>query len=444
MAMLRPGQTLHCLSSGLACHVESLLDEGGQGEVYAVSINGRRFALKWYNDRVLRLDLRLRSRLQVAIDRGAPSAKFLWPFELVTLPDGSRLGYLMRLRRESMQKLHDLLSGELKPSFRVLATMCCLLSDALLALHSKGFAYLDLNAGNAFFDFLTGDIEICDNDNVDVDGEPSVMAGVWEYQAPEVVLRRAGPSRATDLHSLAVMLFRILHLGHPLLGKRVLEHPNLTDLASVRRLYGTEARFVFDPADDSNRPLPELHGPVIGHWSVYPQFLRDLLTKAFTEGLYDPIHGRVQETVWRQAMSRLRDSVQSCSHCGYENFYDAARIAAKQTSFACWSCGASLSSTPPRIGIRRGTVRPEKAPPYIVVLDPGAQLFPHHTSGSHYDFGKATAEVVGGTPELLNLCECDWTVQHHGSSVRVAPGQLVSMVAGLRIQFPQTEGEVKM
>src|SRR5699024_4243726 len=117
-------------------------------------------------------------------------------------------------------------------------------------------------------------IEICDNDNVDIDGAPSVMGGVWEFQAPEVVLRQSGPSRVADLYSLAVMLFRLLHIGHPLIGRCELKYNNLADHAVLQRIYGTEARFVFDPADESNRPLPERHGPVIAHWAIYPKALR--------------------------------------------------------------------------------------------------------------------------------------------------------------------------
>ncbi len=238
MQTLKPGQTLRSVSSRLTVRVKSLLGEGGQGEVYVVELDGQPFALKWYHDVVLRVDRGLYNRLQIAVDRGAPSNRFLWPFELVTMPDGSRLGYLMRLRQPRFQPVNDLLQGIVQTSFRTLATSCCLLTDALFALHSKGLAYQDLNAGNIFFDPDTGDIEVCDNDNVDVDGAPSVMGGVWEFQAPEVVLRQAGPTRATDLHSLAVMLFRILHLGHPLVGRRELEFPNLANEAAMRSLYG--------------------------------------------------------------------------------------------------------------------------------------------------------------------------------------------------------------
>ena len=447
MTTLRPGQWLRCADSRAACRIEAPIGDGGQGEVYRVTLDGEPYALKWYHPVVLRIDATLRARLQVAIDHGAPSSSFLWPFELVTLPDGTGLGYLMRLRQPGYLKVQSVLSGEVRPGFRVLAMLGWQLTDALLALHSKGLTYQDLNAGNVFFDPRTGAIELCDNDNVDIDGAPSVMGGVWEFQAPEVVLRQAGPSRATDLHSLAVMLFRLLHLGHPLVGRCELEYPNLADPQVLRRVYGTHARFVFDPADERNRPLPERHGPVIGHWAIYPEALRRLFTRAFTQGLYDPLHGRVQETEWRRALRQLHDSVLACPHCGAQNFYDPQRLALGQRSFACWGCSTPLPAAPRRIGIRARGAKPGESPAHVVVLDDGAQLYAHHfgepaDASAHH----ARAGFEGGPePALRNRARGPWRAWHAGAAapVPVAPGERLALAPGLRVEFGQTVGEIK-
>lgn len=444
MATLNAGQRLRGVTSGLVCRVESLVGEGGQGEVFLAELNGRKVALKWYSDRMLRADRGLQPRLQVAIDRGAPSPQFLWPFELVTLPDGSGLGYLMRLRRPGFEKIHRLLRQEVQPSFRIAATLGCQLTGALFALHSKGLVYQDLNPGNVFFDPESGDVEICDNDNVDVDGAPSVILGVPEYQAPEVVLRRSGPRRTTDLHSLAVMLYRIFMVGHPLIGRRELEFANLGDEQAARRLFGSEARFVFDPADDSNRPIAGDHDAVLAHWAIYPRFLRDLFIRAFTEGLHDPGHGRVQETEWRRALSQLRDSVVECTHCHAENFYDPQRLARKEPSFECWRCGAPIGSSPPRIGIRRTGAQPRDAPLHVVVLQASARLFAHHTAGSEYDFSAPTAELIGQPLAMRNLSGQPWSAVDNAASTAVLPGDAVALTHGLRIRFGRTEGEIKL
>jgi len=141
MNSLKPGQALRGANSQVECHVESFIGEGGQGEVYRVRLGGDAFALKWYNEAMLAADPFLRSRLTASIGLGAPSDRFLWPFELVTLTGGGRLGYLMRLRDPEYKSVHKLLASQDGwPSFRVLAGVCFNLADAFLQLHAKGLS----------------------------------------------------------------------------------------------------------------------------------------------------------------------------------------------------------------------------------------------------------------------------------------------------------------
>lgn len=442
MHRLAPGTTLLCAESRQPCTIHELLGEGGQGEVYRVSVGGEPRALKWYNDLVLRIDRGLPRRLQLAIDRGAPSPHFLWPQELVADPAGRRFGYVMRLKREDMVKVQALFSQQVRPSFRCAAYAGWQLTEALFALHAKGLAYQDLNAGNVFVDPERGAVEVCDNDNVDIDGAPSVMGGVMEFQAPEVVLRRAGPSRATDLHSLAVMLFRMLHAGHPLLGARELAHANLADPAVMRRLYGSEPLFVFDPADASNRPLPERHGPVLGHWAIYPQPLRDLFTRAFTAGLHDPA-ARVQESEWRRGLRLLHDSVLSCTACGAQNFHDATRRAQQAAPPACWRCAAALPASPLRLGLRRRGSRGGEAPEHVVVLEPGAVLFADQLALPQFQPHAVVARVVAPAA-LANASGERWTAwPADGAPFAVEPGDAVALGAGLRLAFGEVDGSVR-
>lgn len=441
MQTLPPGTRLHALESGQPCVVRELLGEGGQGEVYRVDVGGQDRALKWYNDLVLRIDRGLQRRLRTAIDLGAPSPHYLWPQELVTDATGRRLGYVMRLRRPGTVKMQALLAQEVRPSFRVVAHAGWQLADALLSLHALGLVYQDLNAGNVFVDPHRGAVEVCDNDNVDIDGSPSVMGGVMEYQAPEVVLRRSGPSRASDLHSLAVMLFRMLHAGHPLVGACELACANLADLGTMRRVYGSQACFVFDPADDRNRPLPDRHGPVLGHWAIYPQALRELFTRAFTAGLHDP-GARVQESEWRRALRQLHDSVQTCPACGAQNFHDPARRASGRASHPCWHCGHALPVAPLRIGLRRRGGAPNEPPDHVVVLEPGAVLHADQLGAASAPAPPVAARVEAG-PVLVNHGAGPWIDWTRGPGEPVPPGAGVALAAGTRIGFGDVDGVVR-
>jgi eukaryotic-like serine/threonine-protein kinase len=453
MPSLHSGHELLCVNTRQRCVIETFLGEGGQGEVWQVRVSGHPYALKWFNDRMLQADPDLRNRIERLVATGAPSKRFLWPFELVVAPsDRQHFGYLRRLRAPSFVELTELLKDSGQLSFRTLSSICFLLCDELFALHAKGLCYADLNAGNFFVDPGSGEVEIFDNDNVDIDGKPGVMAGFPGFQAPEIVMRQAYSSRMTDLHSLAVMLFRIFHVGHPLLGEaeqRLLEHPDLAKLdarkrrAEVnRRLFGSEARFVFDPGDASNRPIPELHGPMIAYWGIYPQFFRDVFIRAFTTGLHNPEHGRVTLSEWRKTMARLRDAVMTCPACRYENFYDKGREGAQ---FACWNCHQPLAVAPLRLDLHSKNARAGAAPLHTLVLEPGMQLCSHHTDGGRYDFTRVTGEVTGPQLALCNRSEYGWVVSREGDTKDrrdVPPGGQLALVPGTRIRFGAAEGEV--
>jgi DNA-binding helix-hairpin-helix protein with protein kinase domain len=125
-------------------------------------------------------------------------------------------------------------------------------------------------------------------------------------------------------------------MHHPLVGKRELDFRVLTP-DDQRILFGTEARFIFHPTDTSNEPVAGHHDNALVYWPILPTFLRNLFTRAFTDGIRDP-RRRVIELEWRRAMLRLRDSIVDCPRCRVENFYDAELTSAQH----CWSCKNAL------------------------------------------------------------------------------------------------------
>ena len=79
---------------------------------------------------------------------------------------------------------------------------------------------------------------ICDNDNVSANGiDNSSVYGTPRFMAPEIVMGRASPSRNTDLYSLAVLLFYMFMMGHPLEGKLEAEIKCM-DIHAMNKLYG--------------------------------------------------------------------------------------------------------------------------------------------------------------------------------------------------------------
>ena len=442
--LLKPGQTVTTEPSGLRCVVDSFLGGGGQGEVYRARLDKQAVALKWYFPH--NASGEHRAALSDLVRRGAPTPKFLWPLELAVARDVPQWGYVMLLREPRFTGIVDMMARRVEPTFRALATAGLELAHAFLQLHSQGLCYRDISFGNVFFDPNSGEVLICDNDNVGVDGVAAGgILGTPDFMAPEIVRGAARPSTRTDLYSLAVLLFYMFHLHHPLFGKRLLRIKSL-DLPARVRLCGTDPLFIFDPRDKSNEAVPRSVDPygeagdnALAYWPIYPQFLRDLFTRAFTDGLRDPEHGRVREGEWRAAMTRLRDSIMYCASCGAENFYDSAALRGGESP-ACWSCRTQIS-LPPRVRIGR----------HIVMLNHDSKLFPHHVNEQRlYDFSKPVAEVSRHPTDprvwgLKNVSGSAWVVTTpDGNTREVDDGRSATLAVGTKIRMGQLEAEIRL
>jgi eukaryotic-like serine/threonine-protein kinase len=436
-AVLRDGQTIFAIYAGLPCQIESFLGEGTQAEVYRANLAGKPNALKWYKPDYMRVDERLGRRLRTAIQTGPPTEKFLWPFDLVTWNRGGEFcGYVMALKESQFVDLVQLLRRKVDPGFRILTTVGLNLAHSFLELHTvKGLCYRDISLTNVYFDPETGDIRIGDNDNVDVNGQPGAIRGTPGFMAPEVDRMETEPSRITDLHALAILLFNILMIAHPLKGKREFSLTYQSwDPDGSKRLYGSEPVFIFDPADRSNEPVQGHHDAALNFWPIYPQFIRDLFTRAFTAGLRDPDE-RPTENEWRRAMCRLRDAICICRNCGAENFYDLDYLRnSGGVPAPCWCCAQTLH-LPPRM--RLGNE--------VVLLSPGVQLFAHHLEGQLYNFDTPLAEVIASPLGLRNISDRAWKSSAAKNPAEdVPPGYVVPLVPGMRIDFGGLQAEIRI
>lgn len=441
MTKLDAGTILRVAPGGESCTIEEFLGGGGQGEVYKADLAGHALAVKWYHRSSA--TLYMWATLGRLTSVGPPDARFLWPLGLVTASggppaaDGDPFGYVMPLREPRFHGLADLLARRVKPTPSVLATAGFQLADSYRKLHSRGEAYRDISRGNAFFDPATGDIAICDNNNVSVDGLRAEINGTPDYMAPEILLGQASPSRATDLWSLAVLLFYLYFNHHPLLGKAELGI-HIYDVAARRRLIARQPVFIFDPANESNRPVPGEHDAPIGLWPVYPQFLRDRFIRSFTTGIRNP-GARVGESEWQQTLAQLHDGIIPCARCGQQNFHDPTASPGQ----TCCRCRSALPA-PVRLQLRHKTTSP------FVVLNPDAKLYPHHLDpGRRYDFSEPLAEMspIPARPGhwgLKNLSPWTWTfTASDGTQKTVPPGRSVPLVAGRTVSFGRVEGEIQ-
>jgi serine/threonine protein kinase len=331
------------------------------------------------------------------------------------------------------------MKGRSDPSFSTLLTAGYYLADSYHYLHASGWTYCDINFGNVFFDPQNGDVLICDNDNVTVDRlNNSQVAGTLGFMAPEIVRREKGPSSDTDRFSLAVLLFYMLFISHPLEGKKE-SAIKCFDQPAKEKLYGYEPVFIFDPNNDSNRPDPKIHKNALIYWNIYPQSLKDLFIKSFTDGLKDPQNGRVRETTWRNTLLKIRDMIVYCQKCKLENFFDVDQLQSKDLkSIKCWNCKKDII-LPPRMKISNN----------ILMLNYNTKIYPYHLDNFTFTFEKPVAEITQNPnhPEiwgLKNMSERNWlATKPDGSTIEIIPGKNIALANGLKINFGKAEGEIR-
>ena len=417
------GQRIKTVSGG-ELEVIQKLGEGGQGVVYKVNYNGKPLALKWYFGNKLNNADKFYRNIQNNIKQGAPTNAFLWPLEITEYFEGS-FGYLMELRPPEYKDFSLFLLAKVHfANIEALINTALCITNGFRELHNRGYSYQDLNDGNFFVNPKTGDVLICDNDNVAPYGENLGIAGKCRYMAPEVVMGQKRPDSHTDRFSLAVVLYMLLFLNHPLEGKRTM-CPCLTEELE-RKFYGSDPVFVWDPANDANRPVRGVHTNEIKLWPLYPAFVRKTFEKAFSHEVMvgnDTTH-RVIEKEWQEVFTTLRDLTIKCS-CGSETFIDPS-----QQSCKCINCGKSIER-PPILKVKK----------YHAALAPGKKLYACHVQYDSDDFKEAKGEVISSrnNPSLLGLrndSNNTWeAVLPNGSSKGYPNGQVIKLGKGIKINF---------
>jgi serine/threonine protein kinase len=295
---------------------------------------------------------------------------------------------------------------------------CLELTDDFHALHSRGLCYKDISLGNLFLEPCSGRILICDNDNVDVDGrDPGGVLGTPGFIAPEVLMGTARPSANSDLHSLAVLIFRLLTRHDPFRGAMELEIRCLDEPAR-RRLYGEDPVFIFDPNDQRNRPDPELHSAALLTWPIYPAALQALFVQTFGPGLHEPHPPGAHRPMaggWPAPSTGAR----------------SAMPAARRTSAA-----TSSLRRPAGAAARPCHRRCLQLPCAEVVAAPGTTLHRHHFDRLQPpQFNQPLAEIVAHPSDatILGLCNrgpSPWQVTLlQGQQLQVNPGRSCNLAA---------------
>lgn len=387
------------------------LGRGGQGIVYLAEVCGEKKALKWYLNAP---DDKFYRNLEHNIASGAPSDAFLWPEYLTEKQQGS-YGYIMKLRPQNYYEFGNFLLAKVSfKSFTAMLSAAMRICDGFMMLHRFGYSYQDLNDGNFFIDPQTGDVLICDNDNVMPQGEKSGIMGKARYMAPEIVASGI-PDKYSDRFSLSVILFMLFYANHPFEGAKVVACPCMTE-SFEKRFYGSEALFIYDPTDKSNLPVRGIHQNVIRRWPAFPQILRDTFIEEFSKEKLQNPSSRMIEQNWKKIISTIRDSLVVCHHCAEETFVNISN-----TTDKCMNCGKDVDLSKRLVIKNRSLPLINKTSIYI--------------DEDNTPDGVVTTDS-NGFMLIKNVSTETWTVETPSGKIKtVAPNEILPVKEGLKITF---------
>lgn len=437
MAELKTGFKAKTIYNNTFTVIE-LIGGGGQGNVYKVDYNGKTMALKWYHkstiDKMKNAD-EFYENLKSNIYKGAPTTAFLWPEDLTEWCDGS-FGYIMQLRSSGYEELTKYLIWDqklrkMKVQFGSITARCNAainIIEGFRALHNDGYSYQDLNNGNFFINPQSGEVLICDNDNVSERGVNFGIAGKQRYMAPEVVLGGM-PDKRSDRFSLAVILFRMLFIEHPLEGKY--STPPCMTPEYEHKFYGSDPVFVLDPEDNRNTANNQLNTNTLRFWKIYPEYIRELFIQSFSKSSMHPPYDRVIERTWLDAFVRLRSETVTCPHCGKETFITP------KYAVSCMYCGDQLTC-----------LNSLKFKRFEIPAYGGVKIYAGQTSKAEESFHTVIGEIVRNknNPEKLgvrNLSDIRWSVKLPDNTVKtVEPDGIMPVIEGFELTVGNSTGTV--
>jgi DNA-binding helix-hairpin-helix protein with protein kinase domain len=369
-----PGESIFTLD-GLQFVVGDEMGRGGQGAVFALSSDEHRCVKVYFEDAESRSE-RLRERFE-ALRKASATESLVLPQAVLRAP---ATGYIMqRVRGASPMRLlavpprgRDVKEwygngGGLRRRLQLAAQ----LAHAFQDLHRRGLAYCDLSWENVLVpDVGPPSVRLIDCDNLTIDGvPPAKIVGTDWFMAPEIADRRGRPNTTSDQHALAVLIYHLLTLTHPLLGDaiRASEPDSERNAIAGRWLDGSRLPWVDHPDDRRNATRSGLT-----RTTVHSRLLRQTFHDVFGEGLMQPTR-RATESRWLDVLGRAIDGTLTCDACR-QTFY--------VTEKSCPFCTKERAQTW-MLMCRHPT---ERRP---VVVEQRRRLFARHLRTQAADIGEA-------------------------------------------------------
>lgn len=268
---------------------------------------------------------------------------------------------------------------------------CVTLARAVRRMHMAGLSHSDLGYNNCLIDPTTGQACLIDLDGLVVPGRhPPAVIGTPDFIAPEVIMsahldmanpERKLPSRTTDQHALAVLVYMYLLYRHPLRGDKL--HDPDDAQKDEELMMGAGALFVEHPDDCSNRIRAENLRPSELPWkdtqrlpyTITGPYLSELFERSFMQGLHQPAL-RPTADEWETALVKTVDLLQPCANPACEQKWYPFD---NSTLPSCPFCGTPHRGKLPVLNLysshEKGRFMPDK---HRVMVYDGQSLFRWH------------------------------------------------------------------
>lgn len=368
----RPGDRLALLDDS-SVTLGQRFGQGGQGGVYEVEGSPDRCVKIYYVDEARASGLRRRFTKLAAKAAHLDTSVLVLPTATLAAPWA---GYVMHRVRDAKP-----LSAWAVPTrgdrvdhyyattggLRRRLLLAHALVKAFRALHLKGLAYSDLSWENVLVPIKGRPaVHLIDCDNLSIDGvAPTGIEGTPWFIAPEVVARTHPPDTVSDTHSLAVLLFHMLVLTHPLLGDRVRQGTPDDEQAALAGRWpfdgASRLPWIDHPEDHRNASRAGLPRSM-----VLSPSMGALFHQTFGAGLLGPSRmKRPTEKKWQTAIAQAVDATVTCPRCTHTYFINAK---------TCPWCPAPRPEHWVLLCHQRGKRRP-------VVIQKGRRLHSRHMHG---------------------------------------------------------------
>lgn len=453
LATLDNGQTIE--------YLPDCIGEGGFKKVYFTP--DKKSVVCFFKDGGAGVDPQRRARLQAIVGRFNPTTdpntgsywtnSFCWPTAVVVKPllgvvaptyapnfffqTGPFQGKEKQATWFTSPKLRRMLPLAEQGTWLGYLQISIRLARAVRRMHNAGLAHSDLSMKNVLVDPISGAAVIIDVDSLVVPQlYPPDVLGTPGYIAPEVLAtadlelddpQRVLPSRRTDQHAIATLIYQYLLGRHPLRGPKV----NSTKSAEEdeRLSMGARAVWIENPNDTSNRP-----GGLAVPYTVMGPYLAPLFERAFIGGLQHPGE-RPGADEWERALVKTTDLLLPCPNTSCPGKW----FVLLENEPRCPWCGAAQKRDFPVLNFyRAGKTGQFSSERHRFAVWDHARLYPWHTFDNQFAgegadrTPQAYFQWLGGAWQMVNQSAAPMSLVGGGL---IAPGAAVELQNGQQIQL---------